>query len=285
MPVEILATTEDDYVDELSIGPSQQIESVQWQIAAPNFAKYQLATRNKSGQVAWLPQDFTAASGVGGYNNVHGVRFKSFTPGLPTAVDCIGYFTDDPAPTGLQGSSVASSFSTGGTTGGSTVVVTGTVPQIIPVYVADPGPGVSSIDFYEIPPGFIGRFDLVSYQVLWDSSGGLGDRAVLYDIVDESIAQRFVWGQPGNTIYSEGATTNSWIETDVGTMGNYLRTIINTIADDPFDFGTGADFEQASAPFGDQLWPAGFRLRITVPHMAGTDEVSQIRGIVALFAI
>lgn len=286
MPVELLADTHDDFSDALTLGPSQQITSIQWQIASPNAARFQIAKLNKAGIPYWDEAILTAQPGIGGYSNCYGVRFKSFTPGLPTAVDAVAYFADDPIPNGFQGSSVANAFSTGGVSGPIAVSVSVSsviIPTVRPIYIADPGPGVASIPLYDVPAKTLTQFLWITYQVNWDVTGGLGDRAVVYDIVDGNlmVPARFTWAQGGNVIYKEASHPTQWLETDAN-LGNFLRTIDSTIVEEPFDGGT--DFEAAN-PFGDSTWPTGFALRLTVPHMAVTDEVSLIRLMVSEIAI
>lgn len=280
MPAEIFVALGSDYTDEATIFPSQVIKLVQFAIAAPNSATYEVAVLDYSGKPRWSGQEQVAQPGVGGFVDIYGIRFKNFDPALPTTVLCDAYFTDDVTPTGFQGSSVATSFSTSGASTGIpvSVVVGSNVGTPTPIIIADPGVGVSDITLYDVSAGYLARFDLVTYLVTWDTTGGLGDRAVLYELIYSG--NHFAWGQPGNTIYTESATPNRWLETDVGSMGNYLSTIASTIPVDPLD--SNLDFEQASAPFGTAFFPEGFSLHLILPQFAASDEVTDIQLLVTL---
>jgi hypothetical protein len=283
--------TSDEYTDALTIGPAAaqrlNYSNLGVNAAFVQFWKFANTARNNYTLEAlerYIPPQTSGAVAVG----VAGARFRSYMPGLPALITAELVFETDPMIDSPAPSAVAISDS-GNTTEPVTVNVASLTPAVTPVYVADPGPGVSSVDLYTVPAGVLTTFTLVSYQLLWDPTGGLGDRAVLYDIVDPNgggpgVPERFVWAQSGNVVYTDGSPQFSWLETDVGSMGNFLRTITapGDITDDPFDFGGGGvDFEQAAAPFGDAQWPEGWTLRLTVPHMAATDELSAIRLLVS----
>lgn len=283
MPVELLATTQTEYSEALTLGPSQQISQIAFAVSAPNAAKFQIAKLDKAGQASWDENEFTVQPGTGQFVEVYGMRFRSFDPANPTTVLMQAYFADDPTPIGLVPG--LSSFNPTPTPGPPPAIVVQQVPPVVtPIWVPDPGAGVSSIVLYTVPADTLTTFKLVTYRVLWDISGGLGDRAILYEIVDPNgggpgVPEVLAYGQSGNVVYTEASTPDTWLETDVGTMGNFFRTINNSIAEIPFN--SGVDFEGASAPFGDVEWPEGFILRLTVPHMAGTDEVDSIRLLVS----
>lgn len=124
MPVEVLEATQPQYIDGLTIGPSEQIQAVQWNVSAPYAATYQIAKLNTTGKPAWDENELTAFPGQGGYPACFGIRFRSFKGGTnPTTVLCDGYFADDPLPNGFIAGN--GQFSTGGQT--STGMINGVV--------------------------------------------------------------------------------------------------------------------------------------------------------------
>lgn len=124
MPLEILQTTQTGYVDALTLGgpgSGKQFTSVLFAVSSPYSAKFQVAKKDKAGNVYWDLQDITAQPGQSGYQGCYGIRFKSFDSANPTTVLAVAYFADDPIPSGNLASSAQFSSSGTVTPGAGTV--------------------------------------------------------------------------------------------------------------------------------------------------------------------
>lgn len=279
MPIAILTETADQYTDAATLGPSQQFVAVTFAVSYPNSVIAQIAKLDKAGNANWDENEFVIQPGTGQFVDCYGMRFRSFNPGNPTPVSAQAYFADDPSPVGLVPGLSSFSPTPTPTPPPSVIVVQQVPPTVTPIYIADPGAGVSSIDLYTVPANTLGKIKMITYEVDWDSTASFGDRAVLYQLVDfNGGPTTFAYAMSGNVFYADQSQPNRWLETDVGTMGNYLRSIFSTIPVAPIN--SDLDFEQTSAPFGDMYLPAGFGVRIIVPQMAATDEVKNIHLIV-----
>lgn len=135
MPAQLLAQTQTNYVDALSLGPSEQFSSVQFFVSAPNSCLYQLAKMDKTGKAYWDEVDLVGQPGSNGYNNCYGIRFKNFGT-APTVVLCDAFFRDDPTSTGSIPSQTVLSV-TGASSGGDVS---------IPVYSLAAWPPVTPTD-------------------------------------------------------------------------------------------------------------------------------------------
>lgn len=279
--------TEDDYTQALTLGPAINVRQIGFSLYGSNGAIAQfwkLAPQDDTKPVL-EPYERNYPAGSAGVivSNVAGVRFRSAVAGKPATLVAEMAFLTDPVIT--PGQLSIANVNNDGTTSIPVVVNVTTAAAVSPpalIRVADPGPGVSDIPIYTVPANTIGRIELVTYAVAWDTGGGLGDRAVLYELIDDS-STHVAWAQSGNTFYAVGSTPSRWLETDVGSMGNFLRSIFSTIPVDPID--SNLDFEQASAPFGQMFLPPGFSVSIIVPQMAATDEVSAIALMVTEVAL
>lgn len=196
------------------------------------------------------------------------------TPGAQSYVLVRVWQTDDPIPQTPVGFGIASVNPITLQPTPVTVDVSGVSFTPNAFQVPNPGAGVSAIPLVTFGGLNANRVLSVSYEVRWDNSSGLGDRMILYEILD-ALGAHFAWIQPGNTIYKEASSPHEWLEYDAAETG-WFRTIPTapTTAEPPFDTNS-YDFE-SSNPWGGVLWPFGFSLRLTVWHMAVTDEVLNI---------
>ena len=98
-------TTQTNYTDALTIGPSQQIVQILFAVSSPYSATYEIAKLNKNQQPSFDGNELEGQPGNGGYQNCNGIRFKSYDPAHPTTVLAFGLFADDPTPLGFTPSS------------------------------------------------------------------------------------------------------------------------------------------------------------------------------------
>lgn len=102
MPDSILAQTQDNYTQALTLGGSQQYREVLFFISAPYAAQYELAKEDYNGKVYWDTKEFPVYPGQGGYGSCYGIKFRSLVPGNSTLVLALAFYHDDPEPSGFQ---------------------------------------------------------------------------------------------------------------------------------------------------------------------------------------
>lgn len=175
MGVQLLAQTKDQYDAALALGPSQQISTIQFAVSAPNSCKYQVAKLDKSGAPQWDENDLIAQPGQGGYADIFGIRFKSFSTGNPTVVLAAAFFRDDPTPLGIIPSSsifgVSGSVNPGG--GG---VTTGVILAF--------GGAVAPTGFFLCNGTAIDRTTYAALFAVIGTLYGVGDGSTTFNVPD-----------------------------------------------------------------------------------------------------
>lgn len=100
MPIGIsFQSTQDNYSDPCTLGPSDQLRELSF-IVANNSVKYQLAKLDPAGNPYWDVGELATSPTVGGFQDVYGIRFRSYTPGSAAVIVAEGFFNDDPSPVG-----------------------------------------------------------------------------------------------------------------------------------------------------------------------------------------
>lgn len=126
MPVPLSPTpagsqTGDTYSDALTLGPTTQLETIQFTVGG-NTVLAQVWRTNKAGKPIRDDTEIPFAPGQWGLDKICGIRFRSAFAGSPATVNVVGYYGDDAVPFGnasVLPSNAASFF--GGTLQGETV--------------------------------------------------------------------------------------------------------------------------------------------------------------------
>lgn len=91
--------TSDGYTEALTLGPSSQLESIQFTVGA-NTVLAQVYKRNRAGKPILDPTELPFAPGQWGLDKICGIRFRSAFAGAPGTVNVVGYYGDDAVPFG-----------------------------------------------------------------------------------------------------------------------------------------------------------------------------------------
>lgn len=100
MPTSIQAiSTSNGYTEAATLGPFEQLATVQFTIANASVAAQVAKLNEKDNSLHWDDFETTFAPGTGGFSGkIYGVRFRSLVAGTPAVIIVNGYFTDDPIP-------------------------------------------------------------------------------------------------------------------------------------------------------------------------------------------
>jgi len=93
------SATSDGYTDALTLGPTSQLETVQFTVTA-NTVLAQVWKLNRAGKPILDPTELPFAPGQWGLDKIAGIRFRSAIAGAPGNVNVIGYYGDDAVPFG-----------------------------------------------------------------------------------------------------------------------------------------------------------------------------------------
>ncbi len=93
------SATSDGYTDALTLGPTSQLETIQFTITA-NTVLAQVWKINRAGKPILDPTELPFAPGQWGLDKIAGIRFRSAIAGAPANVNVIGYYGDDAVPFG-----------------------------------------------------------------------------------------------------------------------------------------------------------------------------------------
>lgn len=167
MPVQVFAQTQDNYTDALTILPARQLRSIQVNVSAPNAALFQYATLDKAQQPAFAGIELAIQPGQGYFNNLYGIRFRSFATGKPTTVLAQGWYEDEPDLVGFILGTTA--FNTSGT-----VTPIGSVGGVTAVQAGTKSPGQT----YTITAPATGTY-VVEWGCAGYSESSLGDTGTI----------------------------------------------------------------------------------------------------------
>lgn len=91
--------TSDGYTDALTLGPTSQLETIQFTVAA-NTVLAQVWKLNKENKPILDHTEIPFAPGQWGLDKIAGIRFRSAFAGQPATVNVVGYYGDDAVPFG-----------------------------------------------------------------------------------------------------------------------------------------------------------------------------------------